>query len=287
MALALVAGTSLTSCKDDTQPRLVKPTEFVLNTPVMANQTYVLSKDNGIDLTVSQPDYGQGDYDHQLGVVTNYQTQISYDPNFAEYADLDGISNQAKISLSGESVAQAMCKLMGYVSNDTENLFSPEARKVYFRVRAYVTNCDYSDITSNAIALTVVPYKAVKLPARIYVIGDVQGWDINSDALYLEEASNAIGSNIFSGVIDITSAQAAGGFRFYTATGAWGDNGQLPSIGSNADDGNNASVQMEDGVYSGPCVTGKGNWNITNFDGTKMKMTVNLNTMKVIFETAE
>lgn len=277
MALALVAGTSLTSCKDDTEPRLEKPTEFVLNTPSMANQTYVLTADNGIDLAVSQPNYG-------LGVVPNYQTQISFTEDFAKYADIESLSQQAQIRLNGEELAQAMCKLMGYVSNDTEDLYSGEARKVYFRVHAFVSNCDYSDITSNVIALTVVPFKAVKLPARIYVIGDVNGWDINNGAIYIEE--DAVGSNVFVGTVEFTHDQAAAGFRFYQTLGSWGDNGTLPSIGSNADDGTNANVSLDGGVYTGACVAGKGNWNITNFDGGKLKLTVNMNTMKVTFEDA-
>lgn len=277
MALALVAGTSLTSCKDDTEPRLEKPTEFVLNTPSMANQTYVLSADNGIDLAVSQPNYG-------LGVVPNYQTQISFTEDFAKYADIESLSQQAQIRLNGEELAQAMCKLMGYVSNDTEDLYSGEARKLYFRVHAFVSNCDYSDITSNVIALTVVPFKAVKLPARIYVIGDVSGWDINNGAIYIEE--DAVGSNVFVGTVEFTHDQAAAGFRFYQTLGSWGDNGMLPSIGSNADDGTNANVSLDGGVYTGACVAGKGNWNITNFDGGKLKLTVNMNTMKVTFEDA-
>lgn len=277
MALALVAGTSLTSCKDDTEPRLEKPTEFVLNTPSMANQTYVLTADNGIDLAVSQPNYG-------LGVVPNYQTQISFTEDFAKYADIESLSQQAQIRLNGEELAQAMCKLMGYVSNDTEDLYSGEARKVYFRVHAFVSNCDYSDITSNMIALTVVPFKAVKLPARIYVIGDVSGWDINNGAIYIEE--DAVGSNVFVGTVEFTHDQAAAGFRFYQTLGSWGDNGMLPSIGSNADDGTNANVSLDGGVYTGACVAGKGNWNITNFDGGKLKLTVNMNTMKVTFEDA-
>ncbi len=277
MALALVAGTSLTSCKDDTEPRLEKPTEFVLNTPSMANQTYVLTADNGIDLAVSQPNYG-------LGVVPNYQTQISFTEDFAKYADIESLSQQAQIRLNGEELAQAMCKLMGYVSNDTEDLYSGEARKVYFRVHAFVSNCDYSDITSNVIALTVVPFKAAKLPARIYVIGDVSGWDINNGAVYIEE--DAVGSNVFVGTVEFTHDQAAAGFRFYQTLGSWGDNGMLPSIGSNADDGTDANVSLDGGVYTGACVAGKGNWNITNFDGGKLKLTVNMNTMKVTFEDA-
>lgn len=281
MALALLMGISFTSCKQDTQPRLDKPTEFHLNEPPMMNQTYILSADNGVDLTVSQPNYG-------LGVVTSYQTQISFTEDFAQFENIETISNQAKIAISGEEMAQAMCKLMGYVNNDTENLFSPEARDVYVRVRAFVPNADYSDITSNTIKLMVKPYKAVKLPARLYVIGQVSGWDINNGAIFIEEPANGVGGKVFVGNVNFSADDAAGGFRFYTQLGAWGDNGQLPSIGSNADDGNNAEVMVDEaGTYKGACVAGKGNWNITNWPGGEMKITVDLNTMKVIFEKAE
>ena len=70
MTLLLILGVAFTSCKEDTQPRLEKPTEFVLNTPPMANETYVLEEYDGVAtqiyLTVSQPDYG-------LGTVTSYE----------------------------------------------------------------------------------------------------------------------------------------------------------------------------------------------------------------------
>lgn len=279
MALSLLISVCFTSCKQDTQPRLEKPTEFVLNTPALANQTYILSADNGIDLTVSQPDYG-------MGVVTNYQTQVSFTEDFAEYANIETISNQAKIEIPGEQMAQAMCSLMGYVNNDTEDLFSADPRDVYVRVRAYIPNAEYSEITSNVIKLVVKPYKAVKLPGRLYVIGQNQGWDIANGSVFLEEPANAIGSKVYTGVVTMTAADAAVGFRFYTELGSWGDNGALPSIGAKADDGDNLTVSVEDGVYNGTCVAGKGTWIISNWSGSDMKMTVDLNTMKVIFEEA-
>lgn len=280
MALTLAAGMSLTGCKADTEPRLEKPTEFHLNTPAMANQTFVLTANDGVDLTVSQPNYG-------LGVVSNYETQVSFTEDFASYESVEGLSQQASFTVNGENLSQALCKLMGYVSNETQDKFSADPRTVYFRVRSFVANCDYGDILSNVIPLTIAPYPAAKLPARIYLVGEVQGWDINAGTFILEEAADAVGSNIYYGTFEMTHDQANVGFRFYKTLGEWGDNGNLPSIGANANDGDNASVQMENGVYNGACVYGKGNWNITNWDGGKMKMTVNLQTMKVTFEAAE
>lgn len=169
MALALAAGMSLTGCKEDTEPRLEKPTAFVLDTPATADQTITLTADNAIDLTVSQPNYG-------VLVAPYYQTQVSFTEDFAKYEAIPTLSQKTAISLSGEEVALAMCTLMGYVDNETSSLYSPDARKVYFRVHAYLDNCDYSDITSNVVSMTLVPYKAVK-QTFLYTPGESNGWN--------------------------------------------------------------------------------------------------------------
>ena len=146
----------------------------------------------------------------------------------------------------------------------------PGVRKVYFRVRSFFQYCDYSSITTkNVVALSVVPFPSVRMPGRLYVIGDVNGWDINNGEFFVQENADEIGSGKYYGDIEMTAAQAASGFRFYAELGKWGDNGALPSVGSNPNDGDNATVVLEDGKYTGPCVKGKGNWNITNWPGGK------------------
>ena len=182
-----------------------------------------------------------------------------------------------------------MCKLMGYESEETSDKFSDEARPVYVRVKAYIPNADYSEIISNVICLkSVVPYPAVPIPAVLYVIGDVSGWDINNGEIKISEPANGVGSGIYSGVVEFTAAQASAGFRFYQALGSWGDDGAAPSIGANANDGDNATVSVDaNGMYEGSCTFGKGNWNISNWQDGPMKITVDLNTMKVVFEKAE
>ena len=46
MALMMLVGLASTSCKRDTQPRLEKPTEFVLNTPPFATGTLILDEES-------------------------------------------------------------------------------------------------------------------------------------------------------------------------------------------------------------------------------------------------
>lgn len=59
--LMMVVGLGLlTACSDDTDsnPTVVTPTKFVLNTPAAANQPIDLTNSTTVNLTCSQPDYG-------------------------------------------------------------------------------------------------------------------------------------------------------------------------------------------------------------------------------------
>lgn len=281
MALFMVTVFSFSSCKSDTQPRLEKPTEFVLNVPPMANQTYVLSGDedssSDIYLTVSQPDYG-------MGVVTSYEVQVSKTESFEAFQSLLTVNTQAQITCSAYDFSLAVNALNGVLTEDDQDKFNGNAQDVYVRVRAFIPYCEYSSILSNVIKLHVQPYFVVRTPGKLFLIGSPSGWNINETDYILREGDNAIGSKIYSGTFDMPASPS---FRFYTELGNWGKDGALPSVGANANDGDNADVQVdEDGSYIGPCVNGKGNWNITNWPGGKMKITVDLNNMKVYFEKA-
>lgn len=278
MALMFILGATFTSCKEDTQPRLEKPTEFHLNTPPMANETYVLTENDGeaskIYLTVSQPNYG-------LGTVTSYEVQLSKTEDFEKYESLLTANTQAQIVCDGYEWSVAQNALNGIKTEEDADKFTGKAEDVYVRVRAFIPHCDYSSINSNVIKLNVKPYFAVRVPGKLYVIGKVSGWDINNDDVYLSEPQNGIGSKIYSGEIEMTSVEASEGFRFYTELGNWDKN----SIGSQSED-KPISITMPDGYYEGACVSGKGSWSVTDWPGGKMKMTVDLNENKVYFQKA-
>ena len=55
---AAVAVMGFASCSQDKEPVYTKPTEFKLNVPPFASQTYELTEGNEILITCSQPDYG-------------------------------------------------------------------------------------------------------------------------------------------------------------------------------------------------------------------------------------
>lgn len=121
--------------------------------------------------------------------------------------------------------------------------------------------------------------------AFIYLVGAPSAWSVedpNAEQIYANFKLYDYDDNgIYMGVFNVPAGSAL--FRFYTELGKWGDDGALPSIGAAPADGN-TDITMTDGVYSGPCVHGKGNWQIPDWAGGKMKMTVNTVANTVVFE---
>ena len=279
--LALVSGISMTSCKDDTQPRLDKPTEFVLNTPPMAEQLYELDKEGTLHFTVSQPNYG-------VATTPTYQPEISKDEAFTEYQVVQAETTEAKINISDERFALAFCALYGYTT--VEN-FDPAPKPVYVRVHAWIPgDVELTSIRSNVICLKAVkPYFAVKVKDYIWLVGACEGWAAEQKPEWgLEEIEPE--SLVYKGTFEINAGEFQ--FRFYDKFDAdkpW----EWFSIGSQNDD---AAVEIsgkfnDEGLYEGACVfdfetekAGKGSWLYTDWPGGTVEMTVNLKTKKVSFQ---
>lgn len=276
MGLAVLLSTAFTSCKEDTQPRLERPTEFVLNTPALADNTYVLSATDGVELSVSQADYG-------MGIVPTYTVEVATKEDKSDAKVLPEAYTSARFTVPGESLSLAMCEQLGYVSEET---FSSTPVPVYVRVISSVAGCDYATIASNWVELkSVQPYFAVKLPDNIWVIGQCTGWDIASSSMMLTETE--VESRIYQGTFEIPAGQFQ--FRFYDELGDWAS----WSIGAQDAD-NPVEISFSDGVYEGPAYLGgagdekgKGSWQVTDWAGGTVKMTVNLSNpakANVIFE---
>lgn len=306
--LAMSLGLGVTGCKDDTQPRLEVPTEFVLNTPAMADQTYIFRDDenyknlNDITFTVSQPNYG-------VGTTPDYQVQIAKsEADFAAWdaaektgdsdADngilgsdelplaftLETISSSAQITVPGEIFCAGVNSLYGF---DLDN-YNHETVPVAVRVHAAVANAPQSAIWSNPININVSSYIPVTEPGKLYLIGAPQEWDINSGTMYLEETG--IGTKIFSGNLFIPAGQFQ--FRFYSELGDW-DTGSVGSFdGSYGNDTKN--IELTDGVYEGPVSAGKkkgdklgaGNWCIADWTGGNLEITIDLKNMTIKMQKA-
>lgn len=305
--LAMLLGLGVTGCKDDTQPRLEVPTEFVLNTPAMADQTYIFRDDenyknlNDITFTVSQPNYG-------LGTTPDYQVQIAKsEADFAAWdaaektgdtsADneilgsddlplaftLETTSPSAQITIPGEIFCAGVNSLYGF---DLDN-YNHETVPVAVRVHAALANAPQSAIWSNVINLKVSSYIPVTEPGKLYLIGQPTGWDINADGVWLDETG--IGTKIYFGNVFIPAGEFQ--FRFYSALGDWESN----AVGSQDTDSPKDISFNADGVYEGPVFMGKkkgdklgkGSWQDTSWEGGNLEITVDLKNMTIKMQKAE
>ena len=274
----LVAVLSFTSCEADTEPRYNDPTGFTLNTPALAAQYYELTENGTLDLSWSQPDYG-------YAAAATYKVSVSLLEDFSEAMELSTEHKLCYAQVSGKEIAEAICKLRG-IANEDDYTDEP-ARAVYFRVRAYINGIESSEIVSNVIKLDQVKeYCAIQSPGYIYLIGSVGGWTGpdagNAGALAewrLFEAADAIGSKIYSATFNMPAGSLT--FRFYTELTGW-DGGA--SVGTQVDD-SPITVDMSTGVYGGSLVApGKGSIQVDNWDGSPMKITVDMNVKTVLLE---
>lgn len=281
-ALALVLTMSLTGCKEDTQPRLDYPTEFQLNTPPFAHQEYIVDEGGYIEFTCSQADYG-------MGTTPQYQLEVAKPAEGVEDANLTWVpveytTTQAKMVIPAEPFSMAVCSAYGW--DDPAMAEEPVPVKVRCVSRILNAPADENgvskyDITSNVITLDQVKvYFAVKLPDAIYLVGQPQGWTQEGTwPLYETE----VGSKIYKGEYDIPEGQFQ--FRFYDEVGDW----NKFSIGAQDAD-SPVDITMTDGVYEGSCKydpttdeTGKGSWQVPDWAGGKIEITVNLNNLTVVF----
>lgn len=305
MALPLAIGACFTSCKDDTQPRLDVPTEFVLNTPAMADQVYIFRDDenyknlNDITFTVSQPNYG-------VATTPNYQVQIAKSEEaFIEWDEaeksgdidkdnellgsdelplailLETVTSSAQITIPGE----IFCDGVNTLYNVDPDTYNHETLAVAVRVKALLPNAPQSEIWSNPINISVSSYIPVKEPGKLYLIGQPSGWDINNDAMYLDETG--IGTKVYYGNVFVPAGEFQ--FRFYSQLGDW----EKFSVGAQHDDNPVDITFNADGLYEGPVFVGvnenekgKGSWQDASWAGGNVEITVDLKAMTIVMKKA-
>lgn len=270
--LTVLLGFTFTSCKEDTEPRLQVPTEFVLNTPEFAHQLYYVEEGGSINFSCSQANYG-------LGTTPTYQLEVSNSKDFEKTELVNYTTQIAAMTIPAEPFAKAVCALYGW--EDPEEV---EAVPLYVRCVSSIANgAEMYTIKSNVVELdNVLVYFAVELPDAIYLIGAPQGWNISDDSMPIYETE--IGSRIYKGTYNIPENQFQ--FRFYDELGDW----NWFSIGAQDED-NAVDITLTDGEYAGQCFydpatekAGKGAWNVADWGGGDVEITVNLNNNTVVFQ---
>ena len=191
------------SCSDDndSNPTLIQPTEFTLNTPEYANSTIDLEHSTGLGLTWSQPKYTADN----APINATYEVQVSPTNTFTvstdeaaadesgekvpDYAILSNTTQKCDISASAEEMDKALVKILKWTE---ENV--PAEQEMYVRVNAYILEgtSHLNPIASNSVKLNVKPYYIElkdAVPTMWYLVGNMFGakWagnkSIGEDAL--------------------------------------------------------------------------------------------------------
>ena len=177
------------SCSDDndSNPTLIQPKEFVLNTPAYANATIDLEKSTGLELTWSQPKYTADN----APINATYEVQVSPTNSFTvstdeaaadesgekvpDYAVLSNTTQKCNISASAEEMDKALVKILKWTEGNV-----PAEQEMYVRVNAYIlegTN-HLNPIASNSVKLNVKPYYIElkdAVPTMWYLVGNMFG----------------------------------------------------------------------------------------------------------------
>ena len=177
------------SCSDDndSNPTLIQPKEFVLNTPAYANATIDLEKSTGLELTWSQPKYTADN----APINATYEVQVSPTNSFTvstdeaaadesgekvpDYAVLSNTTQKCDISASAEEMDKALVKILKWTE---ENV--PAEQEMYVRVNAYILEgtSRLNPVASNSVKLNVKPYYIElkdAVPTMWYLVGNMFG----------------------------------------------------------------------------------------------------------------
>ena len=191
------------SCSDDndSNPTLIQPKEFVLNTPTYANATIDLERSTGLELTWSQPKYTADN----APINATYEVQVSPTNSFTvstdeaaadesgekvpDYAVLSNTTQKCNISASAEEMDKALVKILKWTEGNV-----PAEQEMYVRVNAFILEgtSRLNPIASNSVKLNVKPYYIElkdAVPTMWYLVGNMFGakWagnkSIGEDAL--------------------------------------------------------------------------------------------------------
>jgi len=168
---ALLIGTAslFTACKDDndSNPTLMQPKEFMLNTPAYVNETVDLAQTSEILLSWSQPQYTAGNAPLQV----TYEIQVSPDNEFnvstdeaaadesgatvADYAAMARTTTECTYKLLSADLDKALVQIKKWKKDEV-----PQEQIAYLRIHAFIdeNGTRLNSVVSNSIELKFNPY---------------------------------------------------------------------------------------------------------------------------------
>ena len=169
---ALLIGTTglFTACSDDndSNPTLIQPTEFTLNTPAYINEVVDLQNTDALHLTWSQPKFTADNapinatYEIQVSptnsfTVSTAEAEADEEGNLvADYSVIDKTVTTCYADVAASDIAKALIKICKWTEDAV-----PATFETYIRINAYVlegTQKLNAIATNNAVKLTVNPY---------------------------------------------------------------------------------------------------------------------------------
>ena len=179
------------SCSDDndSNPTLIQPKEFALNTPAYANATTTIDLEHSTELglTWSQPKYTADN----APINATYEVQVSPTNSFTvstdeaaadesgekvpDYAVLSNTTQKCNISASAEEMDKALVKILKWTEGNV-----PAEQEMYVRVNAYILEgtSRLNPVASNSVKLKVKPYYIElkdAVPTMWYLVGNMFG----------------------------------------------------------------------------------------------------------------
>lgn len=277
----LAAPLLLGACSEDTDSNPTLDLShvsdgFVLNTPANAeNNTYDLANADGLELTCTQPNYGQG-----VPYVVNYYVQVAIDKNFltdttTTHTELASTYTTAKMDVNASELNSALVELWQSAHPDES---VPESMPVYVRLRACIdgTADPYLGQTySNIITLPSVKAKYVApdatYPDNLFVIGSsIQtawtSWKVVPPVF-------GISGNYYTMIY----VPAGGSFKWGTFNNDWRGYNRLTAINDYAKAGISESTDGNSNI-----VVENGGWYVLHFvgditpDGKNINYTLNI-----------
>ena len=177
------------SCSDDndSNPTLIQPTEFKLNTPEYANGLIDLEKSKELNFTWSQPKYTADNaplnvtYEIQVSPKNSFNVSADEAANddtgekVADYDILSPTTQYCNASITAEEIDKSLVRVLKFKENEV-----PAEQEVSIRINAYIVegNKRLNPITSNTVTFKAKPYY-VELkdaaPIMWYLVGNMFG----------------------------------------------------------------------------------------------------------------
>ena len=177
------------SCSDDndSNPTLIQPKEFKLNTPEYANGLIDLEKSKELNFTWSQPKYTADNaplnvtYEIQVSPKNSFTVSTDEAANdesgekVADYDILSPTTQYCNATISAEEIDKSLVRVLKFKENEV-----PAELEVGIRINAYIVegNKRLNPITSNTVTFKAKPY-FVELkdatPIMWYLVGNMFG----------------------------------------------------------------------------------------------------------------